>query len=81
MEIIDKNTFFELTRNFEIVPVTQTRGLYEMLAISGAKQIRFFVDDTKKIACFAHEKRFLGTKMLLIGDECYAEQTDFNNRK
>jgi lipid II:glycine glycyltransferase (peptidoglycan interpeptide bridge formation enzyme) len=83
MEIIDKNTFFELTRNFEIVPVTQSRGWYQMLSQSGEERIKFFVDNAQNpaIVCFAHEKRFFNAKMLLIEGECFAKKNNTENRK
>ena len=83
MQQIDKNTFFEFTKNFAFVPVTQTQGMYEMHALSGVERIKFFVNDIKKptIACFGHEKKFLTKKMLLINGECFAEKIDFKNRK
>jgi len=83
MNIIDKNTFFEITENFLIVPFTQTRGYYEMHALSGVDKIKFFVNDIENptIACFGHEKRFLGKKLLLIEGECYADMPDVESEK
>ncbi len=83
MEIIDRDTFFKLTSTFEIVPHSQTRGIYNFHTIGGEDKIRFFVNDKANptIACMGHEKRMLTKKMLLIEGECYLSKTDFENRK
>lgn len=83
MRQVDKNTFFEITENFLLVPFTQTRGYYEMHVFSGVERIKFFVNDIENpaIACFGHEKRFLGKKMLLIESECYADMPSVESEK
>ena len=83
MRQIDKNTFFDITQNFLLVPSTQTRGHYEMFALSGAERIKFFVNDIENptIACIGHERRFLNKKMLLIIGECYADMPNFESEK
>ena len=74
MQQISKDTFFEITKSFEIVPFSQSRGMYEFHALSGIERIHFFVNDIQNplMACFGHEKKFLSKKMLLIASECYA---------
>ncbi len=83
MNVVDKNTFFEITQNFLLVPFTQARGYYEMHALSGVERIKFFVNDIENptIACFGHEKRFFGKKLLLIEGECYADKPDVESEK
>ena len=85
MEIIDKTTFFNLTKNFEIIPYTQFRGIYEFHALSGTNKIKFFINDKENptIACFGHEKSFGLIKMILIEGECYLASKDIttNNIK
>ncbi len=83
MERIDKNTFFELTKDFALVPYSQARGVCELHALAGEERTRFFVNDIKNpsIACFGYEMQCLGKKMLLINGECYTEAPDFENEK
>jgi hypothetical protein len=83
MKIIDKDTFFEITKKFALVPYSQTRGIYEMHALSGVGRIIFFVNDIENptIACMGFVKKCLGLKMLIIEGECYAEAPDFENEK
>lgn len=72
VEIRDKEHYFNLIKDFEFIPFTQTRGWYDYNASIKPDSIRCFVDNESqpKIACFGHEKRFLGLKMLLIEGEC-----------
>ena len=83
MKIIDHRTFFEIISGFEIVPYTQTPGMYEFQALSGRGRIKFFVnqEENPTIACIGHEKQMLKKKMLLIEGECYAKKINFENRK
>lgn len=76
MEKIDRDTFFEITSTFDIVPYTQTRGMYDFHALSGVERIVFFVNsiDNPQIACFGHEKRMFTKKMILIESECYISE-------
>jgi len=80
MDIIDNNSFFNLTQNFELVPYTQTKGMYEFHALSGNKRIHFFVNNKQEptIAMFGHEKSFGLIKMIQIEGECYANKRDVN---
>ena len=83
MQQISKDTFFEITKSFEIVPFTQSRGMYEFHVLSGIERIHFFVNDIQNplMACFGHEKKFLSKKMLLIESECYASASNSSNIK
>ena len=78
--LIDGDVFFEITKNFEIVPYVQTKGMCDMHSLSGNNRIVFFINDFTKptIACFGHEKKFLTKKMLLIEGECYATSENIN---
>lgn len=80
MVLINYETFFRLTEQFEIVPYTQSRGMFEYNALSGIERIKFFTNDIEnpRIACFGHEKKFVGKKMILIEGECYARAEDLN---
>ena len=62
MIIHDKNRYFQILEQFEIVPYTQSRGWYEMHSLYKPESIIFIVNDLENptIACFAHVKRSLG---------------------
>ena len=77
MVLTDKISFFNFTQHFDVVPYTQTEGMYEFHARSGINKIKFFVNkaDQPTIACFAHEKSFGPIKMILIEGECFADST------
>lgn len=83
MIISDKDTYFQILDNFEIIPYTQSRGWYDMLSLYKPDRIKFFVNDISNptIACIAHEKTFLGIKMILIEGEAYKDSkaVDLNN--
>ena len=72
MKIISKDLFFEITKQFECVPYTQTLGWHSYFISDEKDDFVFLVDDESKpqIACFGHVKRALGFKMLLIEGEC-----------
>lgn len=80
MIIHDKNTYFQILEKFEIVPYTQTRGWYEMHSMHKPERIKFFVNDKENptIACFAHEKKMLGLKMILIEGEAYKDVSAYS---
>lgn len=77
MIIHDKNTYFQILEKFEIVPYTQSRGWYEMHSLFKPERVKFFVNDIDNptIACFAHEKKMLGVRMILIEEEAYKDET------
>ena len=78
--LTDGDVFFEITKDFDIVPFVQTKGMYDMHSLSGNNRIVFFVNDFTHptIVCFGHEKNFLTKKMLLIEGECYATFENIN---
>lgn len=80
MIIHDKNTYFQILEKFEIVPYTQSRGWYKMHSMHKPERIKFFVNDKENptIACFAHVKKMLGLKLLLIEGEAYKNAESFN---
>ena len=80
MDIIDNISFFNFTQDFELVPYTQSQGMYEYHALTGSNRIHFFVNSKFEptIACFGHEKSFGLLKMIQIEGECYAKKSDFN---
>lgn len=80
MVLTNKIAFFDIIKNFEEVPYTQTQGMYEYHALSGIDRIKFFIncDQNPTIACYAHEKSFGPLKMIIIEGECYL---DSNSRK
>ena len=78
MEIIsDKQKYFELIKDFEYIPVTQSEGWYDFHAYKNPERIIFIVDalDNPAIACFAHVKKFLHLKMLQIEGEATIRKT------
>ncbi len=77
MNIIDKNKFFEITKQFEYVPYTQTEAWHAHFVGHKNDSFAFFVDDEHKpkIACVAHVKKALGLKMLLLEGECLLVKT------
>jgi hypothetical protein len=71
MVLVSQEIFFSLISQFEIVPYTQSRGMFDYLALSGVDKIKFFVNDLYKptIACFGNEKSFGIWKMITIEGE------------
>lgn len=72
MVLINHEAFFKITEQFEVIPYTQSRGMFEYNALSGIDRIKFFVNNLEQptIACFGHEKSFFSKKMILIEGEC-----------
>ncbi|MDR0231336.1 MAG: hypothetical protein LBI82_04375 [Dysgonamonadaceae bacterium] len=74
MEIIsNKQKYFELIKDFEYVPFNQSEGWYSFHAYKDPERIIFIVDSIENptIACFAHVKKFLWLKLLMIEGECF----------
>lgn len=73
VEIKDKRTYFDLIRDFEYIPFTQSEGWHDFHTCLKPNSTRFFVDDAQHptIALFGHVKKFLGLKMLVIEGECF----------
>lgn len=80
---ISKEQFFTIVKDFEIVPLTQSEGIYNFLSYSGSNNIIFLADSNElpTMVCMGHEKRFLGLKMLVIESECYKNESDVNKKK
>ncbi|MBP1638156.1 MAG: hypothetical protein H6Q18_945 [Bacteroidetes bacterium] len=80
MEIINHSDFFKITENFSYKPFNQSIGWYRMHSYYHPERIIFLINDLQKptIACFAHEKRMFGIKMLLIEGECYKNKEALN---
>lgn len=72
MVLVNQEIFFTLISQFEIVPYTQSRGMFEYIALAGVDRIKFLVNDLEKptIACFGNEKSFGIWKMISIEGEC-----------
>ena len=76
MIIHDKNSYFQILEKFEIVPYTQSRGWCEMQSLYKPERVKYFVNDMDNptIACFAHEKKMLGVRMIVIEEEAYKDE-------
>lgn len=76
MIIHDKNSYFQILEKFEIVPYTQSRGWCEMQSLYKPERVKYFVNDMDNptIACFAHEKKMLGVRMILIEEEAFKDE-------
>jgi hypothetical protein len=76
MELIDKNTFFNLVNDFEIIPYSQSKGMYAFHALKQPERILFFTDNTQhpSIACFGHLRKLFGKRLLMINGECYKDE-------
>lgn len=72
MDQIDKNLFFRIISEFKIVTFHQTEGWLAFCNYADNKKIIFLVDNiyNPQIACFAHIKKALGLKMLLMEGLC-----------
>ena len=80
MIIPDKSSYFQKLEEFEIIPFTQSKGWYAMHSLYKPERIIFLFNNIENpsIACFAHEKTFLGVKMLLIEGEAYKDAKSCN---
>ena len=76
MIIHDKNSYFQILEKFEIVPYTQSRGWCEMQSLYKPEKVKYFVNDMDNptIACFAHEKKMLGVRMIVIEEEAFKDE-------
>lgn len=76
MIIHDKNSYFQILEKFEIVPYTQSRGWCEMQSLYKPERVKYFVNDMDNptIACFAHEKKMLGVRMIVIEEEAFKDE-------
>lgn len=85
MHQTDARLFFELQKNFEKVPFSQSKGWFDYLT-SQQKQLVCFVDnqETPRIACWGVEERLpvTGSKLLRFEGEAYAsdvKEDEFRN--
>ena len=71
MEKIDQNTFFTITKHFDVIPYSQTESWVMAQSDNDPLKLLFLVDNTHnpKIGCVAHIKKKCGLKMLLIEAE------------
>lgn len=71
-QIGDKERYFELIRDFEFVPFTQSEGWHNYNLSLKPGSICYFADDdtNPQAACFGHVKRLMGLKLLIIEGEC-----------
>jgi len=69
---INKKLFFQIISEFKIVTFHQTEGWLAFCNFADNGKIIFLVDDfsNPKMACFAHVKKALGLKMLLMEGIC-----------
>lgn len=72
MPQIDKQLFFELTRNFSYIPFTQSEGFWNLHSLNNLNRFVFFVDNpaSPQIACMGNVKKFLNKKLIQIEGEC-----------
>lgn len=75
MNLVDKDTFFQLTEKFQEVPLTQSAGWYAMNSCYHPEKIIFMINDVEnpRIGCFGHVKKMGFIKMLLIEGERYVD--------
>lgn len=75
MNVVDKDTFFQLTEKFQEIPLTQSEGWYAMNSCYHPEKIIFMVNDGEnpRIGCFGHVKKMGFIKMLLIEGERYVD--------
>jgi len=80
MNLTDRESYFQLIKSFDITPFTQSEGWYQMHSYYHPDRIIFLINNVKNptIACFAHVKKWLGIKMLLIEGECYKNEESEN---
>ena len=83
MQQIDKNTFFEITKNFTLVPFTQSKGWWAMHSIKDENRFVFFVDSLEKpsIACMGNVMKRFRFKMLVIEGECLLNDKNSNSKQ
>ena len=83
MNIIDKNTFFDITQNFDFVPFMQSEGWWAMNSVKDENRFVFFVDSLKKptLACMGCVIKRFGLKLLLIDGECFADAQQISDKK
>jgi len=83
MKQIDKNTFFEITQNFDYVPFTQSKGWWTYHSMKDENRFAFFVDSLEKptIACMGHIKKSWGLKMLQIEGECLLDEKSIDSKQ
>lgn len=77
MGIINRQRFFEITKQFEYVPFTQSYGWFSFFYADENEGFVFLIDDeaNPQIACFGHVKKALGLKMLMVEGECLKSKT------
>jgi hypothetical protein len=82
MKTVDKNTFFEITRNFDYVPFTQSEGWCNSISDDESRFV-FFVDDLEKpaLACMGFVLKRLGLRMLQIQGECLLDGKKLDSRQ
>jgi len=84
MDIIDKNTFFEITKDFDFVPFTQSEGHWAMNTMNkDDSHSAFFVDLLEKptIACMGYIMKRFGLKLLAIEGECLLDGKNIDSKK
>lgn len=72
MEIVSKQKYFEIITNFERVPYALNQGWLEFCYPNHSERVLYLVDSVEntQIACFAHIKKALTLKMLLVEGPC-----------
>ncbi|MDR2684050.1 MAG: hypothetical protein LBB53_01550, partial [Prevotellaceae bacterium] len=83
MQQIDKNTFFELTKDFDFVPFTQSEGWWAYSSVKDKNRYLFFVDNSEKpsIACMGYVIQQFRLKMLQIDGECLLNEKEIDSKK
>ncbi|MDD2797790.1 MAG: GNAT family N-acetyltransferase [Bacteroidales bacterium] len=73
VEIRNKEQYFDLLKEFDYIPYTQTESWYKLYSARKPIHTRFFVDNLEQpeIAFFGYQKRFLGFKMFFIEGESF----------
>jgi len=83
MQQVDKNTFFEITENFDFVPYTQSKGWWALNSVKDENRFQFFVDSLEKptLACMGYTMKRFGLKLLQIEGECLLDEKNINSKK
>lgn len=72
MEIVSRDRFFSLTKDFENIPFVQSKGWFLFCSAPSSDSTVFLIDDISnpQIGTFGYIKKFLFWKMLILEGEC-----------
>lgn len=69
MQEVNKDIFYQITKDWEDVPFSQCEGWVCMQSGDNPERVRYYLDE--QIGCAAHVKRFAGLTLLMIDSECF----------